>query len=86
MSQSRSMSGVEALTNVVVGYALAVAVQLAVFPLAGLNVSLPQTLGIGAVFTAVSLVRSYLLRRLFERRTGRPSRLPLSFDQIDRRP
>ena len=36
------------------------------FPLFGLQVSLRQNLAIGAVFTLVSLVRSYVLRRAFE--------------------
>lgn len=66
MHQSWLMSLVEAGINVVVGYALAVGVQLLVFPLFGLEATLGQSLGIGAVFTLVSLVRGYLLRRLFE--------------------
>lgn len=67
MTQSRAMSMVEAVTNVVVGYVLAIATQLAVFPLFGLEAALGEHLAIGMAFVAVSLVRSYLLRRLFER-------------------
>ena len=37
-----------------------------VFPLFGLDTTLGQNLAIGAIFTVVSLVRSYLLRRVFE--------------------
>ena len=66
MKQSRRMSLVEALANVVVGYGIAVITQVVVFPLFGLQASLAQNLGIGAVFTVVSLVRGYVLRRLFE--------------------
>lgn len=62
---------IEAIANVVVGYGVAVGVQLALFPLYGLAVRFTDTLGIGAVFTAVSFVRSYLLLRMFERITGR---------------
>lgn len=65
MSQSRTMSAIEAVTNVLVGYCVAVAVQMAVFPIFGLIVSLSQNFGIGLIFTVVSLVRSYLLRRMF---------------------
>jgi hypothetical protein len=54
------------VTNVAVGYILAVGAQLLVFPLFGLEATLGQSLGIGAVFTGVSLVRGYLLRRVFE--------------------
>jgi hypothetical protein len=60
------MSLVEALTNVAAGFGLAVLTQMMIFPLFGLGVSLVQNLQIGAIFTAVSILRSYALRRLFE--------------------
>jgi hypothetical protein len=60
------MSLVEALMNVLVGYLLAVFVQLLTFPMFGIAVSLGDNLAIGAIFTAVSLVRSFALRRVFE--------------------
>jgi hypothetical protein len=61
------MSLVEAGANVVVGYVLAVATQIVVFPWFGLVVSIGNTLAIGAIFVITSLLRSYVLRRLFER-------------------
>jgi hypothetical protein len=64
--QSRRMSLVEAIANVAVGYAIAVLTQILVFPLFGLQVSLADNLAIGLAFTAISLTRSYVLRRLFE--------------------
>lgn len=67
MAQSRRGSLIEAVTNTVVGYVLAVATQFAVFPVFGLQVGVIENLGLGLVFTAVSLIRSYLLRRLFDR-------------------
>ena len=67
MKQSRLMSLVEAITNVVVGYVLAIATQIVVFPWFGIEAGLSDHLTIGLVFVAVSLVRGYLLRRLFER-------------------
>jgi hypothetical protein len=74
-SQSRSASLVEAGANVVVGYLVALASQQLVFPLFGIQTSLAQGSGIAAAFTAISLVRSYLLRRAFERiGSGRGSR------------
>jgi hypothetical protein len=66
MRQSRAMSLVEAGTNVVVGFLLALATQLAAFPLIGLRISLTDNVLIGGIFTGVSLVRSFVLRRLFE--------------------
>jgi hypothetical protein len=67
MPQSRRLSLVEAMTNVVVGYVLAVLTQLIVFPWFGLTASLQDNLAIGAAFVGVSLIRSYALRRVFER-------------------
>lgn len=67
MTQSRAMSLVEAATNVVVGYVLAILTQLAVFLWFGLEVALVDHLAIGLAFLGVSLVRGYLLWRLFER-------------------
>ena len=66
MKQLRWMSLLEAVTNVLVGYGIAVATQWAVFPLFALHATLQKNLVIGLVFTAVSLVRSYVLRRAFE--------------------
>ncbi|GAA0287588.1 DUF7220 family protein [Rhodovulum strictum] len=67
MTQSRRMSMVEAITNVVVGYALAIVTQIVVFPWFGLHPSLGENLALGAIFTGISLIRGYTLRRLFER-------------------
>jgi len=66
MKQSRLMSLVESLVNVLVGYGVAVVTQMAVFPLFGLAVTVTENLLIGLIFTAVSIVRSYALRRGFE--------------------
>ena len=66
MTQSRQMSLVEAVTNVAVGYALAVATQIVVFPWFGLQASLGENLALGGVFTVISLIRGYALRRMFE--------------------
>ena len=66
MKQSRTMSLVEAVANVAVGYGIAVITQLLVFPLFGLSTTLAENLAMGAIFTVVSIARSYMLRRLFE--------------------
>jgi len=66
MKQSRTLSLVESATNVVVGYMLAIATQLLVFPWFGLEAALQEHLAIGLAFVTVSLARGYLLRRLFE--------------------
>ncbi|MFM2354267.1 MAG: hypothetical protein RLZZ528_3 [Pseudomonadota bacterium] len=64
-AQSRAASIFEALANVGVGFVVAVLTQHAVFPRFGLIIPARDHLVIGVVFTLVSLLRSYLLRRLF---------------------
>jgi len=72
MKQSRRMSLCEAIANVAVGYRVAVVTQILIFPVFGLHTTLAQNLKMGAVFTVVSIARSFALRRLFEAiRVGR---------------
>ena len=66
MKQSRIMSLVEAVANVVVGYGVAVVTQILIFPVFGLHTTLAQNLKMGALFTGISIARSFALRRLFE--------------------
>jgi hypothetical protein len=74
MKQTRLMSLVEAVANVVVGYGVAVVTQILIFPVFGLHTTLAQNLQMGAVFTVVSIARSYALRRLFEEIRTREAR------------
>jgi hypothetical protein len=60
------MSMVEAAANVVIGYAIAVATQVVVFPIFGIYITLADDLRIGLVFAVVSLARGFILRRVFE--------------------
>ncbi len=67
MSQSRCGSAIEALANVLLGYWIAVGAQMAIFPLFGVHLPLSENMAIGLLFTVISLVRGYALRRLFNR-------------------
>lgn len=64
--QSRLMSLLESVTNVVVGFLVALATQAILFPLLGWEVTIGDNLLVAAVFTVVSMARSFTLRRLFE--------------------
>ena len=66
MTQTRRMSLLESVTNVVVGYVLAIITQIVVFPLFGIVTDLKQHLAIGLAFVVVSLARGVVLRRIFE--------------------
>jgi hypothetical protein len=64
--QSRRASLVESLANIAIGYCVAIAAQVVIFPLFGIHIGAGSHAAIGALFTVVSLARSYALRRLFE--------------------
>ena len=79
MMQTRWMSLAESMANVVVGYVVAVATQMLVFPLFGMHPTFAQNLWIGLIFHWRVSARSYLLRRGFEalrmcQAAGRPLR------------
>lgn len=63
--QSKKSSLIESCINILIGYAVAIAAQLIIFPVFGINIPLHENLLIGAFFTIVSLIRSYFIRRLF---------------------
>ncbi len=66
MNQSRLGSLIESLSNIAIGYVVALLSQLILFPMFDINVPLSSNLWIGAFFTVISLIRSYLVRRYFE--------------------
>ena len=68
MNQSRIESLVEAFVNVLIGYWVSVAAQMLIFPWFGVRLHPADNMLIGVLFTVVSLVRSYCLRRWFNAR------------------
>ena len=66
MEQTKLVSVVEALVNIVIGMGVALLSQYIVFPLVGIhNVSHATHLEITAWFTLISFARSYCIRRFF---------------------
>ena len=65
--QSRTQSAIEAVANVVVGIGLALTAQLVFFPVFGIFVPMSTHAALTGMFTIVSLLRTYLLRRAFNR-------------------
>lgn len=65
MSQSRRHSLLESLCNITLGYALNFSLQLFLYRWFGFHVTLRANVEISLVFTAASLLRSYVLRRMF---------------------
>lgn len=65
MSQRRRISFLETSISTFIGYGVAILSQIIVFPWFGINISISSNLGIGLVFTGISLIRGYCVRRLF---------------------
>ncbi len=68
MEQTKLGSLIEALMNIGIGYGFALAGQLLIFPTEGMHLTLAANLRIGLWFTAISLIRSYIIRRWFNAR------------------
>lgn len=68
MKQSKLESMIESLMNIFIGYFVALASQLLIFPAFGINLPLHSNLLIGLWFTLISLLRSYAIRRWFNGR------------------
>lgn len=68
MSQSRLGSLIEALANIAIGFGINLVANLIVLPRFGYQVTVGDAFGIGVVFTAISIVRSYVIRRWFNAR------------------
>lgn len=67
--QSKAHSFLESLLNQLIGIVIGMGLNALVLPLYGFRPSLSQNLGITLTFTAISVARSYLLRRFFNRLT-----------------
>ena len=63
--QTKRQSLIETLTSVFVGWLIGVILNMLVLPLFDYDVSLTDGVLISIIFTAVSVVRSYVVRRIF---------------------
>ncbi len=66
MKQSKRMSLAESAINIAVGFGISLAAQIYFLPLLGVAISLHQNLNFALIMTVISLMRSFVLRRLFE--------------------
>ena len=65
MAQSKSHSLIEACAQTLIGFVQGILTQMALFPLYGFVPTLRQNFELVLAFTIVSLLRSYLVRRIF---------------------
>ncbi len=64
-SQTRRMSLVESIANTGAGFLVSLLIQITLFSIMGIETTTTQNLTMSGVFTLASLVRGYLMRRLF---------------------
>ena len=67
--QTRWHSFIESLQNIAIGMGVALISQLLIFPMYDIHISMNTNLQIVAGFTAISILRSYLIRRWNNRKT-----------------
>lgn len=65
MTQTRLGSFIEAWINVAIGFSINFAANLLIFPLFGMHISLSNNFLMGLIYTAISVARSYVIRRWF---------------------
>lgn len=65
VGQTRLQSLIEVFINVGVGFLIGLLSNLIVLPMFGYDVSVLDGIGISVVFTLISVVRSYIVRRFF---------------------
>ena len=65
MMQSKRESLIETLTNVSIGWFISFIANMLVLPLFGYNINLTDGVLISIIFTVISIIRGYVIRRAF---------------------
>jgi hypothetical protein len=65
--QSKKLSIIESITNTVVGLLTSFLIQIIIYPILNIEVSINQNILITFVFFIASIIRGYLVRRLFNK-------------------
>lgn len=65
--QSKLQSLIEATTNTAVGFIISLASTFVIFPIVGIATSTKQNVEITLYFTVISILRSYIIRRYFNK-------------------
>ena len=63
--QTKKQSFIESLTSTTIGIIIGIVLNLIILPVFGYPVSLSDSLWISVIFTVVSIIRSYIIRRWF---------------------
>ena len=63
--QTKRQSLIETLTSVFVGWLIGVILNMLVLPLFDYNITVIDSLWVSLIFTVVSVIRGYVIRRFF---------------------
>ena len=63
--QTKKQSLIESLTSTTIGIIIGIVLNLTILPIFGYPVSLSDSLWISVIFTVISIIRSYIIRRWF---------------------
>ena len=63
--QTKKQSFIESLTSTTIGIIIGIVLNLIILPVFGYPVSLSDSLWISVIFTVISIIRSYIIRRWF---------------------
>jgi len=67
MKQSKKLSLIESIASTVIGLITSFLIQIIIYPVMGIPVSISQNIIITIVFFIASIVRGYFVRRLFNK-------------------
>jgi hypothetical protein len=67
MAQTKKKSLIESITNTIVGLVTSFCIQIIIYPILDIEVSIGQNVLITFVFFVASIVRGYFVRRLFNK-------------------
>ena len=67
MKQTKRKSLIESVIQTIIGLGTSILIQIILYPIMGIPVSLKQNLIITLVFFTVSIVRGYFVRRIFDK-------------------
>jgi hypothetical protein len=71
MTQTRLGSLIEAIINVIIGFAINFTANMLIFPLFGFHITPGANFAMGMIYTVISVARSYCVRRWFNARLHR---------------
>lgn len=67
MKQTKKKSMIESFVQTIIGLATSILIQITIYPMMGIPVTFSQNLIITLVFFSVSIIRGYIVRRIFEK-------------------